>query len=134
MNETTDLSDVTVEERGGRRVAVVPLETYERMVADLDDLDDIKAYDRAKNEPAQEFVPATVADRLLAGEQPIRVWREYRGFSAAALAGHVGISGAYLSQLEHRTRQASQDVLLRLAAALKVEVGDLVIGPRFHED
>ncbi len=100
------------------------------MVADLDDLDDIKAYDRAKNGPAQEFVPAAVADRLIAGEQPILVWREYRGFSTAALARHAGISGAYLSQLEHRTRQASQDVLLRLAAALKVEVGDLPTGPK----
>ncbi len=73
MNEATDLSDVTVEERGGRRVAVVPLETSERMVADLDDLDDIRAYDRARNGPAQEFVPVAVADRLLAARCPIGI-------------------------------------------------------------
>ena len=39
---------------------------------------DIRAYDRAKSKPL-EFVPIEIADRLLAGENAIKVWRESTG-------------------------------------------------------
>lgn len=38
----------TIIERDGKRFVLVPEETYDRMI---DDLDDIRAYDRAKSEP-----------------------------------------------------------------------------------
>ena len=65
-------------ERHGKRFVLVPEKTYGRMIEGLDDLDDIRAYDRAVAKP-QEFVPAEVADRLIARENPVRVWRGYRG-------------------------------------------------------
>jgi predicted transcriptional regulator len=112
-------------DQDGQRYALVPAETYDRMLDDLDDLDDIRAYDAAKTRE-QEFVPAAVADRLIAGESPLRVWREYRGKSPGDLAVEVGISKPYLSQLEHGARQASHAVLRKLATALQVDIDDLV--------
>jgi DNA-binding XRE family transcriptional regulator len=112
-------------ERDGQRFALVPAEIYERMLDDLDDLDDIRAYDAAKAK-AQEFVPAAIADRLIAGENPVRVWREYRGLTPTVLAERVGITPPYLSQLEHDRRRASHVVLRRLATALQVDIDDLV--------
>ena len=42
------------------------------------------------------------------------------------LAKAADITPAYLSQLEHGDRKASQDVLRRLATALQVDIDDLV--------
>jgi len=115
----------TIEERGGKRFVLVPEKTYDRMIGDLDDLDDIRAYDRAKAKP-QEFVPREIVDRLIAGESHIKVWREYRGKTQQQLADKVKISKPYLSQLEGGLREASIGVIKRIAAALKVDVDDLI--------
>jgi DNA-binding XRE family transcriptional regulator len=116
-------------ERDGQLFALVPAEVYERMLDDLDDLDDVRLYDAAKGK-LQEYVPAAVVDRLIAGENPVAVWREHRGLSAVALAKAVEISPPYLSQIEHGRRQPSLDVLRRLAQALGVDIDDLVTGDR----
>jgi DNA-binding XRE family transcriptional regulator len=111
-------------ERGGRRFVLVPEKTYARMVEDLDMLADIKAYDRVKGKP-QEFVPAALVDRLIAGENRLKVWREHRGLTQAALAKKAGISEPYLSQLEHGSRAPSLAVLKALAEALALDLDDL---------
>jgi transcriptional regulator with XRE-family HTH domain len=73
----------------------------------------------------QEFVPAEIADRLIAGERPVKVWRGYRGMTQKQLADAAGISKPYLSQIENGLRDASIGVLRALAAALKVDLDDL---------
>ncbi|HWK47667.1 MAG TPA: hypothetical protein VNT30_23290 [Stellaceae bacterium] len=46
------------------------LSSFESGIDDyLDDLDDIRVYDRAKAGPPQEFVPAAIADRRRAPDQ-----------------------------------------------------------------
>jgi DNA-binding XRE family transcriptional regulator len=112
-------------ERAGRRYALIPAPTYSRMLEQLEELDDIRAYDRAKAR-RQEFVPAEMVDRVLAGESPIRVWREHRSMSQAGLAEACGVSKPYLSQLEGAKRAPSIAVAKKLAAALAVDVDDLI--------
>ena len=113
-----------VEERG-KRFVLVPEKTFDRMLEELEDREDIRAYDRAKARP-QEFVPVEIAHRLIACEKPIRVWREYRKLTQQQLADKVGVSKPYLSQLESGAREASVNVIKRLAAALEVDVDDLI--------
>jgi DNA-binding XRE family transcriptional regulator len=86
---------------------------------------DIRAYDRAKSKPI-EFVPIAIADRLIAGENGIKVWREYRKLTQAALAKAAAINKPYLSQLESGKWAPSVDVLKKLAAGLQVDVDDLI--------
>jgi DNA-binding XRE family transcriptional regulator len=112
-------------ERDGKRFVLVPEDVYERMMDDLDDLNDIRAYDAAKAKP-QEFIPSEMVDRMLAGENPVRVWREHRGMTQQQLADLAGISKAYLSQIEGEVRGGSVAVLSRLAKALSVDLDDLV--------
>jgi hypothetical protein len=81
------------------------------------------AYHRTRDE---EAVPIAVVDRLLTGENPIRVWREHRGLSATALAEAAGLGKGYLSQLERGTRQGPVATMQRLAVALRVDLDDLV--------
>jgi DNA-binding XRE family transcriptional regulator len=112
-------------ERNGQRFALVPIETYERMLDDLDDLDDIRAYDRAMSKKLT-FVPAETVDRILAGESPVRVWREHRNLTQQQLADRARLSKPYVSQIESKSREPSLDALRRLAAALEVDVDDLI--------
>jgi transcriptional regulator with XRE-family HTH domain len=74
----------------------------------------------------QEFVPAAIADRLIAHENPLRVWRRFRGLTRQRLAAKARISKPYLSQLESGAREGSMSVLKRLAAALELDVDDLI--------
>jgi DNA-binding XRE family transcriptional regulator len=111
-------------ERGGKPFVLVPKAVYERMCAALEDREDIRAYDAAKA-ANPEMVPAAIADRLLSGENPIRVWREHRELTQQQLADTSGISKPYLSQLENGLRKGTVDVLRKLAAPLRLDLEDL---------
>ena len=73
-----------------------------------------------------ERVPAEVVERLLAGEQPTRVWREHRGLSLRRLADAAGISSPMLSEIETGKKDGSIRTLARVARALGVDVDDLL--------
>ena len=73
----------------------------------------------------EERLPHEMVKRLCA-ENPLWVWREYRGFSMEQLAAVAGISSIYLSDLEQGRRALSPAVLKRLAALLRVDVDDII--------
>src|SRR3546814_3871263 len=58
-----------------------------------------------------------MVERLLDGENPVRVWREHRGLTVKALAERAGISAAYLSQIEGGQRDGSLDTMRKIAEA-----------------
>jgi hypothetical protein len=67
-------------------------------LADLiDDAAATAAYHRTCK---QERVPIGVVDRLIAGENPVRVWGEHRGHSLRQLAEQAGVGTGYLLQIE----------------------------------
>jgi ribosome-binding protein aMBF1 (putative translation factor) len=72
-----------------------------------------------------EYVPVELTQRLMAGEVPVRVWREHRGLSARALAARAAISAAYLSQIETGKKPGSFEAMAKLARALGVDMEDL---------
>jgi len=76
----------------------------------------------AAGRPARDRIGA-----LIEGLGPaIRRVRRERGLTQEELAGEVGASVAHLSRLESGARQPSLEGLLRVAAALGVEVGELL--------
>ena len=110
--------------------AVLPYETYQRMMEDSEMLQDIRDYDKAKKaiEDGEELVPSEVAYAILDGKNPIRVWREYRGLTRQQLAGAAGISVPYISQIESGKRKGSTEVLSAIARALDLALDDIVAG------
>jgi len=114
---------------GQPEYAVVPYETYVRLVADAEMLADIRDYDAARQsvEEGEDLVPAEVVYALLDGGNPIRVWREHRGLSQAELATRAGISASYLSQLESGKRAGTTEVLAALGTVLNLTLDDLVV-------
>ncbi|HEX2256653.1 MAG TPA: helix-turn-helix transcriptional regulator [Afifellaceae bacterium] len=113
-----------IETPGGERLVVLPECEYQRL---LGAGSDEAMYDSAKARLAEdaERVPAAIVEALVAGENPIRVWRRHRGSTLEQLAAKSGLSPAYLSQLETGKRQGTLSVLRRLAQALGLELADL---------
>ena len=70
--------------------------------------------------------PIEVADRLLAGENAVRIFRDHCGMTQKQLAGAAGINPLYLSQIERGVRTGSARTLSALAEALGVDVDDLI--------
>jgi len=99
------------------------------LVEQAEMLEDIRSYDNAKKSIAsgnEELFPASVVDALADGENPIKVWREYRGLTQQQVAEEIGISVPFVSQLETEKRRASIEVMKKLASMLHVEIDDLV--------
>lgn len=119
-----------IEKDGRPEYAVVPIDLYRRMLALTEDLEDIRDFDEALRELEEgkdELIPAEVVQRLLSGEEhPLRIWREYRGMTQEALAELAGVGKSYLSQIESGKKMGSARVLSALAAALRVDVDDLI--------
>jgi DNA-binding XRE family transcriptional regulator len=91
-------------------------------------LQDIRDYDEAKAAIArgEALIPSEVTYALLDGENPLRVWREFRGLTQQEVADAAGISKPYLSQLETGQRRGTTEVLAAIARVLDVALDDLV--------
>lgn len=70
--------------------------------------------------------PPDAADRLFNGENPVRVWRKHRGLSVSNLAAACEFTPAAVSQIETGQRSPSIEKLKLIAAALNVEVDDII--------
>jgi DNA-binding XRE family transcriptional regulator len=93
--------------------------------ADVEAIEDAAALRIIETAPDTAYFPAEVVKRLLAGENPIRVYREHRGMTQASLAAAAQTSDQYISQIERGDRQAGRKLLSRLAEALGVSADEL---------
>jgi DNA-binding XRE family transcriptional regulator len=117
-----------IERNGNPEWAVIPYEEYLRLVEEAEMLSDVRDYDAAMEniEQGEELVPSEVVYAILDGENPIRVWREYRGYTQKELAESAGISKPYLSQIETGKRTGTTEVLSAIASALDLTIDDIV--------
>ena len=119
---------VIMDDAGRPAFAVIPWRDYQRLTGGQvpdDDLTDEALYDRAVAENEEKF-PIGVVDRIVAGESPIRVFREHRRMTQKAVAEAAGISTLYISQIERKTRTGSIATLAAIAKALRVDLDDLI--------
>jgi DNA-binding XRE family transcriptional regulator len=117
-----------IEKDGKPEWAVIPYEEYERLVEEAEMLQDIRAYDEVKKaiEEGEELIPGEVTYAILDGENPIRVWRDYRGLTQQQLAEAAGISVPYLSQIESGKRKGTTGILSAIAEVLGLSLDDVV--------
>lgn len=109
----------------GEELVVLPMAEYKELI---EGISDVSAYDTAKESLSagdDELIPAEFSERLMDGECPVRVWREYRGIKSKELAAAAGISPAYLSQIESGVRIGQGSTREVIANALNVTVDDL---------
>jgi DNA-binding XRE family transcriptional regulator len=75
----------------------------------------------------EETWPLELVMELSETDSRIRTYRTYRKLSVSELAEAAGISQPYLSEIESGKKTGSVDVLKRIAAALKVDLDDIVM-------
>jgi ribosome-binding protein aMBF1 (putative translation factor) len=102
-----------------------------RALEDAEDLAEVEAHRAHERRVGWEaaradYLTGEEADRLLAGESPVRVWREKRGLSQRALAERAGVSPSYLAEIETRVKPGSAEALKRLAEGLDVSMDGLM--------
>ncbi|MDH4285438.1 MAG: helix-turn-helix transcriptional regulator [Gallionellaceae bacterium] len=122
------MSVQTIEKNGKPEYVVLPWDEYQAMLAALEDRADTAALAGFAERLArgeEETIPAVVLDRLLAGEQPVRVWREHRGLTQAQLAEAAGVTQSMVAMIERGGRRGTVDTLTVIARALKVDLDDL---------
>jgi len=73
----------------------------------------------------EELIPAEFVNRMIDGENKVRVWREYRGLSASDLAEKAGIAIEKMDQLERGASDGSLDAIEQIATALGTSADDL---------
>ena len=129
MNKAALININSFTSPSGDKMVILLRADYNRLLEASEDLADIAAYDLAKARIAageDELVPSDVAKRLISGENPVRVWRDYRGFSGKDLAAACDIAPAYLSQIENGGREGSLKTMKQIAKVLKLTIDELV--------
>ncbi len=117
-----------IERDGKPEWAVLPYDEYLRLVEQAETLQDIRDYDSAKaalEKGEDEIIPSTVVYAILDGKNPIKVWRDYRGFTQQQLADKAKISKPYLSQIETGKRTGTTEILSAVAKALNVSLDEV---------
>ena len=102
---------------------------YQALLEALEDASDVAALREAEaavQRGESELLPIEMVERLLGGENPVRVWRTHRGMTAHALARIADLAPSYLSEIETGKKPGSFDAMARLARALGVAMEDLM--------
>jgi DNA-binding XRE family transcriptional regulator len=103
---------------------------YETLLNELENAEDriavLEHALAARNGTLPEPLTIEEADRLINGENPVRIWREKRGHTQSGLAAAAGISKTLLSEIENNTKTGSVETLRKLAHELKVDLDTLV--------
>lgn len=106
-----------------------PFSEYQKLQEALEDAEDIKDIEKslkAIHEDKEPAVPGEITFAILDGVSPVRAWREYKQIKMSELAKKVGISSAYLSQIENGKRNPTIDTLKALARELKIDIEMLI--------
>jgi DNA-binding XRE family transcriptional regulator len=120
-----------LESKGKPAFAVLPYDEYIALRELAEDAEDVAALARFAKRYAsgkEETVPVEVVDRLLVGDSPLRVWREFRGMTAAQVAAAAQITPAHISKIESGKGDPSVALLKRLARVLRVDMEVLAGG------
>lgn len=113
-----------IEKNGLPEWAVIPYRDYLRYQEALEDAEDIKDIEtnlKALHDGTENTIPGEVTFAILDGVSPIRAWRKYQNLTMKDLAQKVGLSPAYLSQIETGKRNPTIDTLKSIAKELNIE-------------
>jgi DNA-binding Xre family transcriptional regulator len=121
--------NITFKTPSGDQMVIIPRAEYDQLLEATEMAEDVAAFDRSNALLAvgeEESIPADFVDRMINGENPLRVWRQYRGLASRDLAQRAGISVAYLSEIETGKKDGSISAMKRIADALKVSLDDII--------
>ncbi len=116
--------DIRTLEQDGKIFALIPVQDYQNMLAELNLASDIAEYIKAKNINEEAF-PITLYDEIDIGANPLKVFRQYRGMTQAELARQSGVPRPLITNIEAGRKNGSITTMKALAAVLNVYLDDL---------
>ncbi len=107
---------------------------FEMLLEAVEDAEDIAALEEAEARVKElgekvahaNYLSVDLVERLLAGEHPLRIWREHRCLTQADLADKACLARSYLAEIEGHKKPGSLDAYRKLANALGLTVDDLL--------
>lgn len=97
-------------------------EERDRLAVQVERLEDDLARAAYAATRGEEAFPDELAARLIAGDAPVKIFREYRGLTVRALAERSGLSAGYVSGIETGKRTGTVAAFKALASALGVDL------------
>ena len=70
----------------------------------------------------EEYFPEEIVQKILAEENPIKVYREYRSFTQGELAAKIGKTKQYISAIEKGDRSGTIETLKKISKALNIDL------------
>ena len=113
-------------------VAILPRKEYEALAAKateaVEDAGTARLVARARKDVAEgaPLIPMDVAERIAAGEHPIRAVRRWRDMTQMELSYRTTIGQGYISDLESGRRKGTVAALRIIAETLRVPLDMLV--------
>jgi DNA-binding XRE family transcriptional regulator len=114
--------------RKGKEFAVIPVDDLQKLMDDAEMLADVKAYDAVKariERGEEELIQLEITERRIAGDSPVKIWREHRGLTQEGLAAASRVSRAMIAAIEAGHKNGGVATLKKLAAALRVDLDNL---------
>ena len=112
-------------EENGEIFVKMPLLEYQQM-QDATDVQEVDAIIARIRSGVAEAWPSEVVDRLIEGEPPAKVFREWRGLTLQNVVDQAELPLSVVSGIEEGTEDPRLGALSKLADVLKVDVDDLV--------
>lgn len=98
---------------------------YEALLDAKEELEDIQTVEYALANP-EEGMPSALVERLIDGENPLSIYRKWRGFNQSSLARASGVNRTQIADIEAGRSMPSVLTLKKLAKTLKVDMDMLV--------
>ena len=110
-------------EKMTKSVTRAEFEAMRQRIEDMEDrFDLLQAHARG---PSKDALPDTLAKRMLNGESPLRIWREFRGMTLDQLSTAAAVSKSYLSEVENNIKGGSVAFLKACAKTLNISLEDI---------
>ncbi|EPE98429.1 helix-turn-helix domain-containing protein [Rhizobium grahamii] len=93
------------------------------MDEDASDVEAVRTFHERLARGEEELIPAEFVNRMIDGENLVKVWREHRGMTARDLAEKAGISVEELARIEGG--EPAGHAIEAIAAALRLTVDEL---------
>jgi len=121
---STKIHPQIILKKGTPAFVVLPYKEYEAILASIEDAEDIEAITIAQADQSEGF-PLDMVERIAAGENAIKIFREYREISQKELADRANVSRQYISQIEGNERTGTMKVRKKIAVILSVDLDDI---------
>lgn len=99
---------------------------YEALLDAKEELEDIQAVEYALANPEEGMPSALVERMIINGENPLTIYREWRGFNQSSLARASGVNRTQIADIEAGRSMPSVVTLKKLAETLNVDMDMLV--------